>query len=244
MGHSVEKVFLKKKSKKTQTNMDDDAGRIASIMIGLADEGDEKSVNEAKQELRTMADELEKVPTIVAKFNLVIGMTLLHESKDYYRYVGAEVIMRIWRRKTTTSPDQILKQKTFICKVFEELIENYKVLSQTRIDAMKDVLQELKSFDKDDLNKPKEIQKKDAVARVDSKGNVKVPINQSGGYNPTALLAMLSPRDKNDDDDDEDDNNDDDKEDDVESSDVSLPNKGSAIRALNVDVDDADSGVC
>ena len=79
---------------------------------------------------------------------------------------------------------------------------------------------------------------------MDSKGNVKVPINQSGGYNPTALLAMLSPRDKNDDDDDEDDNNDDDKEDDVESSDVSLPNKGSAIRALNVDVDDADSGVC
>merc|ERR1712000_555220 len=178
MGHSVEKSFFLKKNPKNQTNMDDDAGRIASIMIGLADEGDEKSVNEAKQELRTMADELEKVPTIVAKSNLVIGMTLLHESKDYYRYVGAEVIMRIWHRKTTTSPDQILKQKTIICKVFEELIENYKVLSQTRIDAMKDVLQELKSFDKDDLNKPKEIQKKDAVARVDSKGNVKVPINQ------------------------------------------------------------------
>jgi hypothetical protein len=96
--------------------MDDDAARIASIMIGLADEGDEKSISEAKAELRAIADELDKVPTIVAKSNLAIALTLLHEEKDYYRYVGAEVLMRIWRRKSSSSPEQILRHQSFVCR--------------------------------------------------------------------------------------------------------------------------------
>jgi hypothetical protein len=199
--------------------------KIASIIIGLgsADAGERK---EAARELLEMTDDLDKVPLVVSSGTLSVALVLIREEKEYYRYIGAEVIMRIW--KAGSSRNDILEHNDLILSTLEHLLANYDVLSATRIEAMKIIRDEIRKASRrasndgglsDSLSASKKSKRHDSSARrktqpssatssgVTSKETSSAPLNasasvvriavpESGGYNPAALLAALTPREQ------------------------------------------------
>jgi hypothetical protein len=87
----------------------------------------------------------------------------MRQSKDYYKYIGVEVFMRVFNRNKAVvripvfatqsalnllrcSQNDILAQHTFIASTMKHLLEHYDVLSATRIEAMRTVLARLESM--------------------------------------------------------------------------------------------------
>jgi hypothetical protein len=126
--------FFFKHRRKEIKRMSDQQMRIASLLIGLtSQDADERK--DATRELLDMTDDLEKVPLVVSSANLTAALVLMREQKDYYRYIGVEVLMRIWKLGKLRA--EIRTHKDFILGTVEHLLANYDVLSATRIDAMR-----------------------------------------------------------------------------------------------------------
>ena len=116
--------------------------KIASIIIGLSGDSDER--RDATRELLAMTDDLDKVPQVVSSGNLTVALLLMRENKDYYRYIGTEVLMRVWR--AGSAKNDVLAHRDFVLGTIDHLLANYDVLSATRMEALKKLAAELRNL--------------------------------------------------------------------------------------------------